>query len=56
VIGWYDAVAAGIERTVMPCAADEFALKRWAAHGYQTDPASLGDTGSWSQLNERDLT
>jgi GNAT superfamily N-acetyltransferase len=56
VIGWYDAVAAGIERTVMPCATDEFALKRWAAHGYQTDPASLGDTGSWTQLNERDLT
>jgi GNAT superfamily N-acetyltransferase len=28
----------------------------WAAHGYQTDPASLGETGSWTQLNERDLT
>jgi GNAT superfamily N-acetyltransferase len=56
VIGWYAAVAADIERTVMPRAADQFALKRWAAHGYQTDPASLGDTGSWTQLNERDLT
>jgi GNAT superfamily N-acetyltransferase len=56
VIRWYDAVAAGIERTVMPRVADEFALKRWAAHGYETDPASLGDTGSWTQLNERDLT
>jgi GNAT superfamily N-acetyltransferase len=56
VIGWYDAVAAGLQRTVAPSAADEFALKRWAAHGYQTDPASLGDTGSWTQLNERDLT
>src|SRR5215469_7982682 len=55
VIGWYDGVTAGIERTVTPQANDEFALKRWAAHGYQTDPASLGDTGSWSQLNERDL-
>ena len=41
VIGWYDTVAAGLERRVMPQAADEFALKRWAAHGYQTDPASL---------------
>jgi GNAT superfamily N-acetyltransferase len=41
---------------VMPSAADEFALKRWAAHGYETDPASLGDAGSWTQLNERDLT
>jgi hypothetical protein len=27
-----------------------------AAHGYVTDPASLGDGGSWTQLNERDLT
>jgi GNAT superfamily N-acetyltransferase len=56
VIGWYDGVTPGIERTVMPVAADEFAMKRWAAHGYQADPASLGDTGSWTQLNVRDLT
>ena len=56
VIDWYDAAAADLERTVMPGAADEFALKRWAAHGYETDPASLGDAGSWTQLNERDLT
>ena len=56
VIDWYDGTAAGIERTVMPSAADEFALKRWAAHGYETDLASLGDDGSWTQLNERDLT
>ncbi|MFG2648927.1 GNAT family N-acetyltransferase [Streptomyces sp. NPDC048436] len=56
VIDWYDAAAADLERTVMPSAADEFALKRWAAHGYETDPAALGDTGSWTQLNERDLT
>lgn len=55
VIDWYDGVTVGIERTVMPQAADEFALKRWVAHGYGTDPASLGDTGSWTQLNERDL-
>jgi GNAT superfamily N-acetyltransferase len=56
VIDWYEAVAAGVERTVIPQAPDTFALGRWAAHGYQTDPASLGDTGSWTQLNERDLT
>ncbi|HEY2550490.1 MAG TPA: GNAT family N-acetyltransferase [Streptosporangiaceae bacterium] len=55
VIDWYDGVAAGIERTVAPQACDELALKRWAAHGYQPDPASLGDTGNWTQLNERDL-
>ncbi|MGH3156588.1 MAG: GNAT family N-acetyltransferase [Streptosporangiaceae bacterium] len=56
VIDWYDGIAAGLERAVMPSAADEFGLSRWAAHGFETDPASLGDTGSWTQLNERDLT
>jgi ribosomal protein S18 acetylase RimI-like enzyme len=56
VIEWYDGVAAGLERTVLPTAADEFALKRWAAHGYQTDLTALGDTGDWTQLNERELT
>jgi GNAT superfamily N-acetyltransferase len=55
VIDWYDSVAAAIERTVSPCDAEEFALKRWAAHGYQTDLAALGDTGDWTQLNQRDL-
>ena len=55
VIDWYDEVAAGLERTATPCAGDEFALQRWAAHGYQTDPDSLGDDGGWTQLNERDL-
>jgi GNAT superfamily N-acetyltransferase len=55
VIGWYDAAAAGLARTVAPSAADEFALARWAAHRYQTDPAALGDTGSWTQLNQRNL-
>ncbi|MFB9838810.1 GNAT family N-acetyltransferase [Actinoallomurus acaciae] len=56
VIDWYDATAGDTERTVVPGAADAFALERWAAHGYETDPSSLGDTGSWTQLNERDLT
>jgi ribosomal protein S18 acetylase RimI-like enzyme len=56
VIDWYDGLAAGIERRVLTNAADEFALTRWAAHGYETDAAALGDTGSWTQLNERDLT
>jgi ribosomal protein S18 acetylase RimI-like enzyme len=55
VIEWYDGLTAGIERTVAAQAADEFALGRWSAHGFQTDPASLGDTGSWTQLNTRDL-
>jgi GNAT superfamily N-acetyltransferase len=56
VIAWYDGTAADLVRRVMPSAADEFALERWAAHGYATDPAALGDDGSWTQLNERDLT
>jgi ribosomal protein S18 acetylase RimI-like enzyme len=56
VIDWYDGVAAGIERTVVPSAADESALARWAVHGYQPDRAALGDTGSWHLFNERDLT
>ncbi len=56
VIGWYDGIAAGLERTVLPQQNDEFALKRWEAHGYQPDPSSLGDTGTWGQLNQRDLT
>ncbi|WP_367428641.1 GNAT family N-acetyltransferase [Streptomyces celluloflavus] len=55
VIEWYDGAAAGVERAVVPSGVDEFALKRWAAHGYETDPASLGSAGSWTQLNERDL-
>ena len=45
VIDWYDRIAVDLERTVMPRMAGEFALKRWEAHGYETDPASLGDTG-----------
>ncbi|MEU4805245.1 GNAT family N-acetyltransferase [Actinosynnema sp. NPDC023587] len=55
VVDWYDRTAAGVERTVLPGAADEPALRRWAAHGYRTDPGALGDTGSWTQLTERDL-
>ncbi|OIJ65386.1 GNAT family N-acetyltransferase [Streptomyces mangrovisoli] len=55
VIEWYDAVAAGVERTVVPSAADAFGLGRWRAYGYETDPDSLGDSGSWTQLNVRDL-
>ncbi|WBO69513.1 hypothetical protein O1G22_02400 [Streptomyces camelliae] len=55
VIDRYDGATVGIERTVVPSTADEFALERWVAHGYETDPAGLGDTGSWTQFNQRDL-
>ncbi len=50
VIGWYDETAAGVSRTVLPAAADAFALQRWAAHGYEPDAPD-----AWSQLNERVL-
>jgi ribosomal protein S18 acetylase RimI-like enzyme len=56
VIVWYDRVASGLERTVTPTTAEAFALKRWSASGYQTDVEAVGDTGDWTQLNERDLT
>ncbi|MDG4829804.1 GNAT family N-acetyltransferase [Solwaraspora sp. WMMD1047] len=56
VIDWYDQVAAGLERTASPTSAEEVALRRWAAHGYLPDQATLGDAGDWTQLNERDLT
>jgi hypothetical protein len=49
-------VMQGLARTALPTAAEEFALKRWAAHGYETDLTALGDDGDWTQLNERDLT
>jgi ribosomal protein S18 acetylase RimI-like enzyme len=55
LIDWYDHVAANLERTASPTAAEEFALRRWAAHGYETDVGALGDTGDWTQLNQRDL-
>jgi GNAT superfamily N-acetyltransferase len=55
VIEWFDAVADGLSRTVAPSDADDLALARWAAHGYATDPSSLGDTAHWTQLNQRDL-
>jgi ribosomal protein S18 acetylase RimI-like enzyme len=56
LIEWYDEVAAGLERTVLPTNAEEFALKRWAAHGYEPDAEALGEFGDWTQLNKRDLT
>jgi hypothetical protein len=56
VIEWCDGVAAGLERTVLPITAEEFALQRWAAHGYEPDLAALGDSGDWTQLNGRGRT
>ena len=55
VIDWYDATATGLRRTVPVTAADEFGVRRWTAHGYETDPAMFGDEGTWGQFNERDL-
>ncbi|SEL48683.1 GNAT family N-acetyltransferase [Streptacidiphilus jiangxiensis] len=55
VIDWYDHVAAGLERSVVASDGEEFALKRWAEHGYVSDAAALADDGDWTQLNQRDL-
>jgi GNAT superfamily N-acetyltransferase len=55
VIDWYDGVAAGLQRTALPTDAEEFALRRWAAHGYRADAQARGDAGDWTQLNQRDL-
>jgi GNAT superfamily N-acetyltransferase len=55
VIGWYDDVAAGLERTVVPANAEDHALERWAAHGYEPNRAALADDGDWHQYNRRDL-
>ncbi len=55
VIEWHESVTVGLDRKVSPQAADEFAMDRWAAHGYTADPAALGDTGIWTQLNVREL-
>ena len=55
VIGWFDATAGETERTVLPGAADEFGLARWAAHGYRPDEVALADDGTWTMLTERDL-
>ena len=55
VIDWYDGVAAGLERAAYPTDFEEFALKRWAAHGYAPDAAALADDGEWTQLNRREI-
>ncbi|QKV78121.1 GNAT family N-acetyltransferase [Amycolatopsis sp. Hca4] len=50
VIAWYAETAPGVTRTLLPAAADSFALQRWAAHGYEPDAPD-----AWSQLNSREL-
>lgn len=55
VIEWFDAVADGLERTVTPTNGEKEALTRWAAHGYVPDEESLGEMGTWTQLNARTL-
>jgi GNAT superfamily N-acetyltransferase len=53
LVDCYETTAAGVDRTTLPGASDEFALRRWEAHGYEPDPAA---SDIWTQLNERDLT
>jgi GNAT superfamily N-acetyltransferase len=51
VIDWFEGVTPGLARSVVLQAADEFGLQRWTARGYQRE----SDSGSWTQLNVRDL-
>jgi GNAT superfamily N-acetyltransferase len=55
VISWFDDVADGLERTVLPTDAEKEALQRWAAHGYVSDEDALAENGWWTQLNARTL-
>jgi GNAT superfamily N-acetyltransferase len=52
VIAWFEDVVPEVDRRVIARANDTYALARWAAFGYETDPESLGD---WTRLNARDL-
>lgn len=55
VIAWFEDIVPDVDRRVVAQAADQHALARWAAFGYQTDPASLAGDGFWTRLNERSL-
>ena len=53
VIEWYDGVAGGLERTVLPTAAEEFALKRWARRGIPRRAGCTTASGSGSSRGTR---
>lgn len=55
VIAWFEDIVPDVDRRVIAQAPDKHALARWAAFGYETDPASPGDDGYWTRLNERSL-
>lgn len=55
IIDWFDAQAPQADHTVVPSAANKYALSRLAAHGYRFDEEAGGDTGHWTQYNARDL-
>lgn len=55
VIAWFEDLVSDVDRRMIAQANDEHALARWAAFGYETDPASLADDGLWTRLNERSL-
>jgi len=56
VLGWYDKVAAGMERRLTVQSADLPAQAAVAAQGYALDPEAAGDAGGWVQFTARDLT
>ena len=55
ILDWYDAEARDVDRRVTVRAADDDALRRLAAHGYQADGPAAGDDGFWTQFNRREL-
>jgi GNAT superfamily N-acetyltransferase len=50
ILDWYDAEAAGVDRTVVCESGNADALDRLAAHGYE-----LSDDEFWTQLNAQEL-
>ena len=52
VIGWYEGVAADLDRRVVMTDTDKDMVRRWAEYGYRPDPAAAGE---WTLLSERGL-
>ncbi|MGP1253185.1 MAG: GNAT family N-acetyltransferase [Kiloniellales bacterium] len=56
VLDWYDSVVRGDERKLIVQSTDAKAQAIAASRGYVIDPEDSADTGSWMQLNMRELT
>ena len=56
VLDWYDDIARGDDRKLIVQSADARAQSLAASRGYVIDAEDSSDTGSWMQLNVRELT